>query len=220
MLFLNKLILHETARLNNTTFPVEPYLTSETFPEQDVEKLGTIANIQFRDFNSNGSDKDCLALRIRQITTVILRYDIVEPYKVITMAIEGREKGSIFVIDRTENDDILNYIAVCPVQRYSYYLKPVKDVYYDFDFLDKYVNGTVVRCDDGEPVYAVIAEITPDDYLRFIVADEAICMIDAFAPKTEEYKEIDVYNYIQELLEEYPLYGQQRDDIRDSESAR
>lgn len=209
MFFDNKLSLNRAAKLTNITYPIKEYLTKDSFPDQDATKLNQHLDIKYRDYTCS-KDRCIRSLdncRLKNAVIHVLRYDIVSPFIVIGISISGDSKGTLFVLKRNENDSVNNYIAIYPEQQYNYYHGYTKDYHYGYTTSDNFLPGYILRCDNGEPCYAVIAEITNDNKLRFILSDEAICIIDDYPSTDVNYKESDIYNLVEQLLGEYTLYG-------------
>lgn len=215
MLFINRLTIQETCRLTNTTYPVQSYLTTETFPSQDSDKLLTEQEVNVRSYKTAIYKDD--SYPYLSVTYKVLRWDNEYPYITIGITVgdnSNPNKGMIIKFNNHAINQLNNsiseadfeIIALYPVQKYNYYLIPTRILYSDFSNLADATHGTIVRCDDAEPALAIIAEITNDGKLRFLVSDEAICLMDDFAPKTVQYNEIDVYDFIEQLLGEYELY--------------
>lgn len=219
MLFTNRLTIQDTCRQTNTTFPVKSYLTSTSFPSQDASKIGTHLYIQYRDFNFNTQSEEDMGYRLIPAKIYVLRYDTEFPFTIIGIGINNRIKGQLIVLKRTHNSEELHDLigVYSPEQRYNYYLKDVSVTYSDFSNLANCTHGKVLRCDDAEPSYSVIVEILDDTYIRFITSDEAICLIDDFAPKSPTHNELDGYDLVEQLLGEYIIYGTTTEEDNDGE---
>ncbi len=210
MYFNNELSLNRAAKLTNITYPIREYITKTTFPRQNSNLLGTVVTVRYRDLclGKNGYIDDPAGdTRIKETTMYVLRYDIEEPYIVIGICQEDEVNGRIFVFDKVTDDNIYNYISVYSNQKYNYYRITLKYYHYGYSDSESYLPGYVLRCDDGEPSYAVVAETTEDNKIRFILSDEAICIIANYPSILTPYHESDVYDLVEQLLGEYELYG-------------
>ncbi len=212
MYFRDELSLNRAAKLTNITYPIREYITKDSFPDQDPYKLGSVLHVKYRDLclgKDGYIDSPDGDTRIKETTMFVLRYDIVEPYIVIGICQEDEAKGRVFVFNRVNNDDPMNYISVYTEQKYNYYRVTTKDYHYGYTNSNSYLPGYILRCDDGEPSYAVIAETTEDNKIRFVLSDEAICIIKNYPSILTPYHESDVYDLVEQLLGDYELYGRE-----------
>ena len=108
---------------------------------------------------------------IIETSSVILRCDNEYPFKVIVLTLD--EDDVILVGDSRTFDDGI-YIFTHPNQQV--YLDNYVHNYYGYSKEDGY-SGSVIECDNGEPLQVVIAEYTGDGVLRFVTGDEVISEI-------------------------------------------
>lgn len=248
--FMGKLSLNEAAKLTNTTYPVQEYIQSNVFPEQDVDKLLTTIWIKYRDFRNNSVIEDGkTSYRNMLAPILVLRYDKVFPYITIGMGVGFLHKGIIFVVQRKDDSDIMDNIAVVPEQQYRFYDIQTRNTYWDdlnkktskeqvvelvnFPSDDpdwqeeerKWItnrmtrNGTILRCDSGEPAFSVIMEVaklkmdfeTNQMYmqLRCCLADEILSIV----PEESTVVVRSESRYIEEEEDEDPNKYRPENDI-------
>ena len=220
MYFMDKLSLNEAAKLTNSTYPIKDYITSTQFPEQEVEMLLTRQWIYYRDRRHNTTvhvDPLHPDHRILHTRVLILRYDKVFPYIMIGMGEDTLNKGFIFIIKRDPNIPLFDKgnVAIVPEQNYNFYLDRTINYASDFDFTfneEKYHNAIVIRCDEGEPSFAVTIESLDDTHqVRLTLADEVLTIQEEHAVipvQPGEIYEHFVYDYITRLLEAgITIYG-------------
>lgn len=201
-------LLHEEAFLTNKDTPLCSYIDKEKYPEQDKSKLGTVVYIMYRtDETVVKREITPIDYYVRKDAMFVLRWDNEFPF----IRIGINELGKIYVVRDINIEirpDIINKIAIYPEQQYKFFMEEVKGTFdgYTIDNL-----GTVISCYESEPNFATIMEIIDDRYMRFITGDESIfIMSDDYDPSKskDNYKhESDVYSYIEDLLEEYAIYG-------------
>ena len=208
MFFSDLKSVQEVARQTNTTYPVRDYIDSTgKFPTQNPNMLGKEVEVKIRNYNFMGMSKEDILYRVTTLHAYILRYDTTYPFICMAIVTRGHRKGSILLFDRKSDDTpLFDCVAYYPTQKYNYYMYNTKDVYIDYSFVGLGTPGMIMRCDEGEPSFSVVAEIF-DGFLRFILSDEAICIVEQEQTTTIQYKEKEIYDIVEELLGEYRLYG-------------
>ena len=198
-------IIQSICRLTNTTYPVKTYLSRDTFPLQDSTMIGRTIWCRVRNYIFNGVLREDDEHHTEITKMYVVRYDAEPPY--ITIGVNG---GYVYYYKRKNNlpwDE--NNIVQYPEQHKKHILAYTNDVYSDLNKTNG-VSGVIVRCDESEPAIAIIVETTANNELRFITADEAICIIteDPVLEFGKQYNDQkDIEDLLTDLTGEYKLYG-------------
>lgn len=159
-------LLHLYTRHTNLSIPYSDYVGYDKFPEQNKDMLGKIITIKYYNIDhykdTYNEKEDTNKDDIYTADCIVLRFDIVEPYRLITISRDG---CYIFISDSRKYDTV---VAQYPVQMSEYIGVKVKDQYAG---VLKEIDAVTLRVDDGEPCYSVIMEYIGDK-IRFVLGDE------------------------------------------------
>lgn len=186
------LLLRRT-RHTNLQVPHSGYVSYDTYPEQDTLLLGTTVIQKYRNLNiadlteeelsktDNKYDKNSREITKDNVYTdefKILRFDIEEPYIMISISTDYR------------------YMLVCNSRKYletvcEYCIQ--LDEYIGLTVFNQYPGtleerkGITLSVDNGEPCNAVIAEIMENNSIRFVLGDECQSILCGYWKDTGNY---------------------------------
>lgn len=194
--------LNQYAKLTNIESPRFGYVTKDKFPEQQEEFLRQNITIRFtKEFEFEYSSNGERTLSVYKENCILVRYDKESPSIAIAVSINS---GRVYILNSglitSENDIIYKY----PTQQTRYL--NLATVGMDSINKDTY-NGTIIRCDDAEPSYAIVMEYLENKIIRFVTSDEIRFRIVNYNTSHESS-----LNNIKELLttalEENKIYGE------------
>ena len=162
------LYLHDYTKIKNLDIPITNNISLESYPAQS-ELVGTVITIKYRTLCNDREHLHAPAGDIVEVSAVVLRCDLEYPYKLIVLTLD--EDDVILVGDNRVYENNMDYIFTHPAQQ-IYVDHYVKD-YYGYSKSEGYY-GTVIECDNGEPLQVIIAEYTGESVLRFVTGDEVI----------------------------------------------
>lgn len=180
--FWNRLYLHLKTRHSNVVNPGSQYIDIDKYPRQS-KFVDSVVRLKYR--NNNVVDKNTYegteALQPHDVYSGlfrILRYDIDPPYKFIAISEDykillvynfGRNITKINDTEILDLDIVFRY----PVQISKFIGLKVSDKY----SASYSVAGRILRIDNSEPCYTVIAEEIGTK-IRFILGDECEVEVD------------------------------------------
>ena len=207
--------LHKLAHHTNLENPYSKYVSASIFPQQDSSKLGEVIELKYKNMNDAAEfiatgeegkypwyDYGEFDPHIKTGQFTIVRFDLSEPYRFIAISLDG----DVIVVSSTYDDKYLEEITEYSIQ------------YEEFNGLnitDKYnltpeaeINAISVRVDNGEPCYSVLAELLPNNYIRFVIGDEVTSIVNEVYDPTI-YDGLDARDYALSYID---LDGTRPDD--------
>ena len=178
--------LHEISHHTNITYHYHKNISAINFPNQDIDKLGAIEKIKYRDMyridtiRDHGPEETEPEARIYEDDFTIVRFDTEEPYRLIAISLDG----SIILVGDTNvyQTQITRY----PIQLEEFIGLSVTQKYKQNPYSE--IQAITLRVDNGEPCYSVLAELLPNNKIRFVIGDEVESIIN------EKYSEDNIYN--------------------------
>lgn len=184
-------LLHKRSKHTNLMVPFCEYITSESFPEQNIDLLDSVVPIRFRNMyvvdlaEYVGSDlaeehdiftRDCR----------VIRCDSSAPYRMICISLDYQ---FIFVTDsRYWEETVVQY----PLQLNEFIAIVVFDQY---PGIIPEIKGVTLRVDNGEPCYSVIVELLADNQVRFLIGDECFSKLYDYYGEDNDYDGRDSVDY-------------------------
>jgi uncharacterized protein YjdB len=175
-------LLHMITHHTNLEQPFNPNISGNNYPAQNTEKLGRTIKLKYRnryipDIIKGGDieivqrNEDDELDTIYRSEFIILRCDLISPYKVIFLSIDH----SVMLVgdSRTyENPDI--------VFKYPKQMEELIGAYVNNQYIDTpdvRTRAVVLSCDSTEPCNAIIAEFYIDNTVRFLLETEVQSII-------------------------------------------
>lgn len=198
-------MLHTCTRHTNLTQPYSDYVKGDKYPEQYTSLLNTYVYIKYRNhyktdffFDNNhksiGRPSDDTALERKYVADrpediddtiiseeefLVLRADKTEPYILIGVSKDYSKiiVNSTRISDESGDLDYLHIISSYPMQLNEFLGVQCQDHY--VGEIPR-ILSIVIRCDEGEPCYTVLAELLGDNKVRFVLGDESQAIMDSF----------------------------------------
>ena len=188
--------LHRVLKHTNIEIPISDYITANTFPLQDNEKLNTYIELKYRllsmyknsmmDRPSSGRPHDDNTSGHREFGPEdieqpdiytgefrVLRYDIAEPYVLIAI----NNTNSMIIVNSTRPDDEDNPLYETKISEVAIQNNDAIGFVLENNYLDDNINGVLLSWDDTEPSKGVIMEYVSDTLVRFVLDEEVKCSI-------------------------------------------
>lgn len=187
-------LLHLRTRHTNLMIPFCEYISSDKFPEQNMELLDTIVPIKFR--NMYIVDREDLT-EVEKIdpndvyteNCRVLRCDNTEPYRMI--CISESYEFMLVTDSRYWEEKVVQY----PIQF---------NEFVGIEVFDQYpaeipeIKGVTLRVDNGEPCYTIICEFLADNKVRFLIGDECFSKLHDYYGTNIDYDGRDSVEYKEE----------------------
>lgn len=165
-------LLHKITHHTNLEQPYNDNITGLKYPAQDKSKLGTTVSMKFRNRYESDTFHDDPGPEhfepsddIFEEDFLVLRFDIIEPYKLIAI---NSDYSVILVSDSREYE---NMVHIYPKQIEEYLGLYMHDQYIRTP--DVIIKSVLLRCDSTEPCHSVIAEFYTGNTVRFVLGTEA-----------------------------------------------
>lgn len=198
-------LLHKNTHHTNLMMPHSEYVRFEKFPEQCPDMIGKIIDIKYRNMYINepptiSIDEPFDPHDIFECKSKVLRCDKDEPFRMISIS---EDYKYIFIQDSRFKNDTKLQVPQYPIQFTQFIGLKCHD---QFPASINELNSIILRCDNGEPCYAVIVEYLNNGTIRIVLGDEIFTKIDPGQNINNEKTEEEIILIRRNALEGRQIY--------------